>query len=160
MLYNASPMHDVGKIGIPDHILLKQGKLDDEEWVIMRQHPQIGADIIGQHTDELLQTAAMIALCHHEKWDGSGYPNSLKGEDIPLLARIASLADVFDALTTARPYKKAWSVDDAVSFIESQAGSHFDPNLIEPFKRVLPDMLRIREEFSDSLGALEDHSLA
>lgn len=159
ILYNASPMHDVGKIGIPDHILLKQGKLDDDEWAIMRQHPQIGAEIIGQHADELLQTAWMIALCHHEKWDGSGYPNGLKGEDIPLLARIAALADVFDALTTARPYKKAWSVEDAVDFIESQAGSHFDPGLIEPFKRVLPDMLRIREEFSDSLGSLDDYGI-
>ena len=160
MLYNASPMHDVGKIGIPDHILLKQGKLDDEEWAIMRRHPEIGADIIGQHSDELLQTAWMIALCHHEKWDGSGYPAGLKGEEIPLMARIAALADVFDALTTVRPYKRAWSVEEAVSFIESQAGSHFDPALIEPFKRVLPDMLRIREEFSDSLGALEDHGVA
>ncbi len=160
MLYNASPMHDVGKIGIPDHILLKQGKLDDEEWAIMRRHPEIGAEIIGQHSDELLQTAWMIALCHHEKWDGSGYPSGLKGEQIPLMARIAALADVFDALTTVRPYKRAWSVEEAVSFIESQAGSHFDPALIEPFKRVLPDMLRIREEFSDSLGALEDHGVA
>lgn len=160
MLYHASPMHDVGKIGIPDHILLKQGKLDDEEWAIMRRHPEIGADIIGQHSDELLQTAWMIALCHHEKWDGSGYPAGLKGEQIPLMARIAALADVFDALTTVRPYKRAWSVGEAVSFIENQAGSHFDPALIEPFKRVLPDMLRIREEFSDSLGALEDHGVA
>jgi putative two-component system response regulator len=160
MLYNASPMHDVGKIGIPDHILLKQGKLDEEEWAIMRGHPEIGADIIGKHSDELLQTARMIALCHHEKWDGSGYPAGLKGEEIPLMARIAALADVFDALTTARPYKRAWSVEDAVSFIESQAGSHFDPALIEPLHRVLPDMLRIREEFSDSLGAQEDHGFA
>ncbi len=160
MLYHASPMHDVGKIGIPDHILLKQGKLDDEEWAIMRRHPEIGADIIGQHSDELLQTAWMIALCHHEKWDGSGYPAGLKGEEIPLMARIAALADVFDALTTVRPYKRGWSVEEAVSFIESQAGSHFDPALIEPFKRVLPDMLRIREEFSDSLGAQEDHGVA
>ena len=160
ILYNALPMHDVGKIGIPDHILLKQGKLDDEEWAIMRRHPEIGAEIIGQHSDELLQTAWMIALCHHEKWDGSGYPSGLKGEQIPLMARIAALADVFDALTTVRPYKRAWSVEEAVSFIESQAGSHFDPALIEPFKRVLPDMLRIREEFSDSLGALEDHGVA
>jgi putative two-component system response regulator len=160
MLYNASPMHDLGKIGIPDHILLKQGKLDDNEWAIMRRHPEIGADIIGQHSDELLQTARMIALCHHEKWDGSGYPAGLKGEEIPLMARIVALADVFDALTTVRPYKRAWSVEEAVSFIESQAGSHFDPALIEPFQRVLPDILRIREEFSESRGALEDQGLS
>ena len=103
ILYNASPMHDVGKIGIPDHILLKPGKLTEEEWQVMRRHPRIGADIIGQHSDELLQSAWAIALCHHEKWDGTGYPTGLKGEDIPLMARIAALADVFDALTTERP---------------------------------------------------------
>lgn len=157
ILYNASPMHDVGKIGIPDAILLKPGKLTDEEWQVMRQHPQIGADIIGQHSDELLQTAWTIALCHHEKWDGSGYPAGLKGEQIPLVARIAALADVFDALTTERPYKKAWSIEDALRHIESQAGSHFDPALIAPFKQVLPQMLKIREEFSDTLGAMEDY---
>ncbi len=157
ILYNASPMHDVGKIGIPDAILLKPGKLTDEEWQVMRQHPQIGADIIGQHSDELLQTAWTIALCHHEKWDGSGYPAGLIGEQIPLVARIAALADVFDALTTERPYKKAWSIEDALRHIESQAGSHFDPALIAPFKQVLPQMLKIREEFSDTLGAMEDY---
>ena len=159
ILYHASPMHDVGKIGIPDHILLKPGRLSEEEWQVMRRHPQIGADIIGQHSDELLQTAASIALCHHEKWDGSGYPAGLKGEEIPLLARIAVLADVFDALTTERPYKQAWSVEEAVRYIEAQAGSHFDPGLIEPFRQALPQMLRIREEFADTRGALEDNAL-
>ena len=103
ILYNASPMHDVCKIGLPDHILLKPGKLTEEEWQVMRRHPRIGADIICQHSDELLQSAWAIALCHHEKWDGRGYPSGLKGEDIPLMARIAALADVFDALTTERP---------------------------------------------------------
>ena len=156
ILYNASPMHDVGKIGIPDHILLKPGKLTEEEWQVMRRHPRIGADIIGQHSDDLLQSAWAIALCHHEKWDGTGYPSGLKGEDIPLMARIAALADVFDALTTERPYKKAWTIEAAVSHIEAQAGSHFDPGLIEPFRQALPEMLRIREQFADTFGAMED----
>lgn len=156
ILYNASPMHDVGKIGIPDHILLKPGKLTEEEWQVMRRHPRIGADIIGQHSDDLLQSAWAIALCHHEKWDGTGYPTGLKGEDIPLMARIAALADVFDALTTERPYKKAWTIEAAVSHIEAQAGSHFDPGLIEPFRQALPEMLRIREQFADTFGAMED----
>ena len=156
VLYNASPMHDVGKIGIPDHILLKQGPLTADEWEVMKCHPQMGADIIGQHTDELLQSAWAIALCHHEKWDGSGYPNGLKGDAIPLLARIAAMADVFDALTTERPYKHAWTVEAAVSHIEAQAGSHFDPALIDPFKSALPEMLRIREQFADRHGALDD----
>ncbi|GAD63470.1 HD-GYP domain-containing protein [Aquipseudomonas alcaligenes] len=156
ILYNASPMHDVGKIGIPDHILLKPGKLNEEEWQVMRRHPRIGADIIGQHSDELLQSAWAIALCHHEKWDGTGYPTGLKGEDIPLMARIAALADVFDALTTERPYKKAWTIEAAVSHIEAQVGSHFDPGLIEPFRQALPEMLRIREQFADTFGAMED----
>jgi putative two-component system response regulator len=156
VLYNASPMHDVGKIGVPDHILLKQGPLTADEWEVMKCHPQMGADIIGQHTDELLQSAWAIALCHHEKWDGSGYPNGLKGDAIPLLARIAAMADVFDALTTERPYKHAWTVEAAVSHIEAQAGSHFDPALIGPFKSALPEMLRIREQFADRHGALDD----
>lgn len=156
ILYNAAPMHDVGKIGIPDSILLKNGPLNEEEWAEMKRHPEIGADIIGQHDDELLQMARQIALCHHEKWDGSGYPRGLKGEEIPLVARIASLADVFDALTTTRPYKEPWSLERTLSYIEAQAGKHFDPGLMEPFRRVLPHILQIREQFSDQHGALQD----
>jgi len=159
ILFNASPMHDVGKIGIPDRILLNQGKLKPEEWELIRQHAQIGADIIGTHSDDLLQAAHTIALCHHEKWDGSGYPQGLKGEDIPLMARIVAIADVFDALTSDRPYKKAWSVDAAARYIEDQAGAYFDPGLIPPFKSVLPEILRLKERFSDSHGALADLDL-
>jgi putative two-component system response regulator len=103
ILQLAAPMHDIGKIGIPDHILLKPGKLDAEEWKLMKQHPQMGADIIGSHDDELLQTAGIIALSHHERWDGSGYPYGLRGEAIPLAGRIVAIADVFDALLSARP---------------------------------------------------------
>ena len=156
ILYNAAPMHDVGKIGIPDHILLKPGSLDAAEWAQIKRHPEIGAEIIGQHSDELLQAARTIALCHHEKWDGSGYPQGLKGKEIPLMARIVALADVFDALTSARPYKKAWPLEEALGHIEAQVGIHFDPGLIGPFRRALPQMLKIREQFADYHGTLED----
>lgn len=148
-LLHAAPMHDVGKIGIPDAILLKPGKLTAEEWEVMRQHPAIGARIIGEHKSSLLQLAATIALCHHEKWDGSGYPNSLAGEDIPLEARIVSLVDVFDALTSVRPYKKAWPIEEALEFIRDQSGSHFDPMLVDVFMDCLPEILRIRDRWAD-----------
>lgn len=148
-LLHAAPMHDVGKIGIPDAILLKPGKLTAEEWEIMRQHPAIGARIIGEHKSSLLQLAATIALCHHEKWDGSGYPNGLAGEDIPLEARIVSLVDVFDALTSVRPYKKAWPIEEALEFIRDQSGSHFDPMLVDVFINCLPEILRIRDRWAD-----------
>lgn len=118
ILFNAAPMHDVGKIGIPDNVLLKPGKLDEEQWKIMRTHPKMGAEIIGTHSDELLKTAQIVSLTHHEKWDGSGYPNQLKGEEIPLMGRIIAIADVFDALTSDRPYKRAWTIEDAVRIIE------------------------------------------
>jgi putative two-component system response regulator len=159
ILFNAAPMHDVGKIGIPDHVLLKPGKLDDAEWEIMHQHPYMGAEIIGEQTDDLLQTARLLALTHHEKWDGSGYPNKLKGEEIPLGGRIVAIADVFDALTSERPYKKAWPVEDAVRVIEEGAGSHFDPGLMAPFKAALPDMLKIKEKYGEEHGALTDSDL-
>ncbi len=148
-LLHAAPMHDVGKIGIPDAILLKPGKLTAEEWEVMRQHPAIGARIIGEHKSSLLQLAANIALCHHEKWDGSGYPNGLAGEDIPLEARIVSLVDVFDALTSVRPYKKAWPIEEALEFIRDQSGSHFDPMLVDVFINCLPEILRIRDRWAD-----------
>lgn len=148
-LLHAAPMHDVGKIGIPDAILLKPGKLTAEEWEVMRQHPAIGARIIGEHKSSLLQLAATIALCHHEKWDGSGYPNGLAGEDIPLEARIVSLVDVFDALTSVRPYKKAWPIEEALEFIRDQSGSHFDPMLVDVFMDCLPEILRIRDRWAD-----------
>lgn len=148
-LLHAAPMHDVGKIGIPDAILLKPGKLTAEEWEIMRQHPAIGAQIIGEHNSSLLKLAASISLCHHEKWDGSGYPNGLSGEDIPLEARIVALVDVFDALTSERPYKKAWPIEEALDFIRQQSGSHFDPMLVDVFMHCLPEILSIRERWAD-----------
>jgi len=149
LLFNAAPMHDIGKIGIPDNVLLKPGKLDDEEWNIMRRHPKIGADIIGDDDSPLLQMAKEIAFAHHEKWDGSGYPRRLKGEEIPITARIVAIADVFDALTTERPYKKAWAIEDAVKLIDDEAGKHFDPQLVKVFHTVLPEILDIRDRYAE-----------
>lgn len=150
-LLHAAPMHDVGKIGIPDSILLKQGPLSDEEWVIMRKHTTMGGEIIGEHSSSLLQLARVVALTHHEKWDGSGYPNGLKGEDIPIEGRIVAIADVFDALTSERPYKKAWTIDNAISLIEEQAGKHFDPELVPIFISQLDEVLLIKNRWQDSI---------
>ena len=148
-LLNAAPMHDVGKIGIPDAILRKPGKLDAPEWEVMRRHPAMGAEIIGQHPGGLLQMAHAIALQHHEKWDGSGYPHGLAGEAISLEARLVAIADVFDALTAERPYKKAWPVADAVAHIQAQAGQHFDPALVMLLEPLLPELLEIRARWAD-----------
>ena len=148
-LLNAAPMHDVGKIGIPDAILQKNGKLDDAEWVVMRSHAQIGADIIGEHDSGLLQMARSIALTHHEKWDGSGYPNGLKGEEIPLTGRIVAIADVFDALTSVRPYKAAWSVEDTLALLRRESGKHFDPQLVELFLTLMPEILQIKQRWAE-----------
>ncbi|WP_372871196.1 HD domain-containing phosphohydrolase [Shewanella sp.] len=146
LLYNAAPMHDIGKIGTPDAVLKKPAKLDADEWEIMQQHAGIGAEIIGEHSDPLLQMSRRIALTHHEKWDGSGYPNGLKGEEIPLEGRIVAIADVFDALTSIRPYKKAWTVEDTMALLESEAGKQFDPALVEHFKAILPEVVAIRDQ--------------
>lgn len=148
-LLHAAPMHDVGKIGIPDAVLLKPGPLDDAEWHVMRQHPQIGAEIIGDHDSAILQLARQIALTHHEKWDGTGYPQGLRGEEIPLAARIVAIADVFDALTSVRPYKRAWTVDEAMDHIQSQAGAHFDPALVDAFVALRPQLETIRQRWQD-----------
>lgn len=149
LIYNASPMHDVGKIGIPDRILLKPGKLDADEWEIMKTHTTIGAKIIGDHPSELLQSARIIALTHHEKWDGSGYPFAKKGEEIHPYGRISALADVFDALTSKRPYKEAWSFEEAVDEIIKGKGTHFDPFYLDAFLQVLPEIKRIKYEIAD-----------
>ena len=149
LIFNAAPMHDIGKIGIPDAYLLKQGKLNDTEWELMTNHPEFGVAILGDNSSELLQMAKEIALNHHEKWDGSGYPNGLKGEEIPLSARIIAIADVFDALTTVRPYKQAWPVEKAVNYIDENSGSHFDPNLVSIFQRALPEILKIKEAYAE-----------
>ena len=148
-LLNAAPMHDVGKIGIPDAVLRKPGPLDADEWATMRRHPEIGAENIGEHPSGVLQLAREIALAHHEKWDGSGYPRGLAGEAIPLSARIVAIADVFDALTTRRPYKEPWPVQDALDHIAAQAGKHFDPALVALFAPLLPQLLEIRARWAE-----------
>jgi putative two-component system response regulator len=150
---NAAPLHDIGKIGIPDHILLKPGRLDDAEMQIMRTHPLIGAEILKDGNSKLMRNAAIIALSHHEKFDGSGYPHGLKGEDIPLYGRIVAVADVFDALTSSRPYKAAWSIERATDWLRQNAGSHFDPACVEALLNDMRQVLAIfnahKEEDSD-----------
>ncbi|MCL4145940.1 UNVERIFIED_CONTAM: hypothetical protein GTU68_012782 [Idotea baltica] len=149
-LRDAAPMHDIGKIGIPDSVLLKPGKLDAGEWNTMQKHVEFGVEILGRQGDsKLMRMAIQVAQYHHEKWDGSGYPNQIAGEDIPLVGRIAAVADVFDALTAERPYKKAWSVDEALSLFEEQKGKHFDPTIVDMFFLKLPEILAIKEKFRD-----------
>jgi putative two-component system response regulator len=152
-LLHAAPMHDVGKIGIPDRILQKPGPLDPDEWKVMQSHARIGAEIIGRHERGVLALAHDIALAHHEKWDGSGYPNGLAGEDIPLVGRICAIADVFDALTSVRPYKKAWTEQDAVNFLVQQKGKHFDPSLVDLFIAQLPAIRAIRQRWAEEAPA-------
>lgn len=147
LIHQASPMHDIGKIGIPDRVLLKPGKLDTQEWEIMKRHASYGAEIIGDHPSPLLQMAKEIALTHHEHWDGSGYPNGLQTTDIPLSGRIVAITDVFDALTTNRPYKKPWSEEQTVAYLQEHAGQHFDPTLVEAFIRCLPRIRKVQQQF-------------
>jgi putative two-component system response regulator len=142
-------MHDVGKIGIPDNILLKPGKLDAKEWEVMRTHPLIGAEILGNHDSELLTMACNVALMHHERWDGKGYPHGLASQEIHIEGRIAALCDVYDALTSVRPYKKAWSSEEAVNYIVGESGGAFEPRLVGLFVESLPEIQEISTRFSD-----------
>jgi len=152
MILSASPMHDVGKIGIADAVLLKPGKLTPEEFEEIKKHPVIAGQILSGSAASLIKLAETIALTHHEKWDGTGYPQGLKAEAIPIEGRITAIADVFDALTTIRPYKKAWDVNEAADFILKNAGSHFDPELAILFIQALPEILVIRAQFPDASG--------
>ncbi len=145
----ASPMHDVGKIGIEDEILKKRGKLTNEEYDRMKSHSVIGESILGTHSDKLLATAAIMARQHHERWDGSGYPDGVKKENISLYARIVAIADVFDALTTKRPYKEPWEFDKAFRLILSEKGKHFDPHLVDAFERVYDNIKEIHDKYKD-----------
>ncbi|HEY0133067.1 MAG TPA: two-component system response regulator [Nannocystis sp.] len=149
LLRIASPMHDVGKLGIPDRILLKPGRLTPDEFTVMKGHAEIGYRILVGSEATPLKMAATIAHTHHEKWDGNGYPRGLKGEEIPLYGRIAAIADVFDALTSSRPYKPAWSLEDALQLMRTNRGTHFDPTLIDVFFEALPEVLTIRDRFVD-----------
>lgn len=158
LLMYASMMHDIGKIGIPDHVLLKPGKLTDEEFEVIKKHPEIGAQIIGEHDAEVLKMAKQIALSHHEKWDGQGYPRGLSGEDIPIVGRIVAIADVFDALTCIRPYKRAWSIESALELIANEAGRHFDPRLVKLFSSLETKVRQITIEYSDAANAPQENS--
>ncbi len=142
----AAPMHDVGKIGIPDKILMKPGKLTDEEFDFMKTHTTIGAKILADSKAEILQLAQQIAISHHEKWNGRGYPQGLAGDTIPLAARIVGLTDVFDALTSKRPYKDPFPVEVALDIIKKERGEHFDPDVVDVFFENIDEILKIKDE--------------
>jgi response regulator RpfG family c-di-GMP phosphodiesterase len=148
-LLEATPMHDVGKLATPDHILLKPGRLTDDEMTVMRRHAEIGAQILTGSSSTLLQLAEEIAGSHHEKFDGSGYPKGLVGDEIPLSGRIVAVADVFDALTSERPYKKAWPIEDAKKFLQENVGSHFCPVCANAFLNAWDEVLEIKSRFPD-----------
>ncbi len=149
LLLEAAPMHDIGKVGIADKILLKPGRLDEAEFTIMKQHAQFGYELLKGSASRALQAGAEIARGHHEKFDGSGYPGGIRGEEIPIFSRIVAVADVFDALTSERPYKKAWPVEEAKAFLENGSGSHFDPACVAAFFRAWPEVLQIRERYQE-----------
>jgi len=153
-IYAASPLHDIGKVGIPDDVLLKPGQLNDNDWQIMRAHPLIGANTLRAVAERhpgnaFVEMGINIAECHHEKWDGSGYPHGLSGEEIPLEARILALADVYDALTSVRCYKPAFSHEKSRGIILENSGTHFDPDVVNAFLQVENEFIRIKNEFSD-----------
>jgi two-component system response regulator RpfG len=146
----AAPMHDIGKIGIPDLILLKRGRHTPDEQTIMRTHPVIGYRILADSPSRYLQLGAIIALSHHERFDGGGYPQGLAGADIPLIARIVTVADVFDALTSKRPYKEAWPYQEALDYVRAETGKHFDPACVQAFERSLDAVQAIMRTFGDA----------
>ncbi len=149
LMLDAAPMHDIGKIGIPDSILQKPGPLNGSEWRIMKTHTQMGQDIIGDDDSALLKLASTVAISHHEHWDGSGYPHGLAGQDIPIAGRIVAVADVFDALTSIRPYKDSWSVEDALNYLQQHAGTQFDAKLVSLFIDNIDKILSIKEQYRD-----------
>ena len=158
MILVASPLHDVGKIGIPDDILLKPGRLGIDELEVMRRHPTIGGEIIPDNTAEVIRMAKRISLTHHERWDGVGYPAGLKGEEIPLEGRIAAICDVYDALLSARPYKEPWPQERVVAHMLENRGQHFDPELVAAFLKNLPEMDAIRARYHEEQD--DGHSLS
>ncbi len=141
----AAHLHDIGKIAVPDKILLKGGKLIDEEFDIIKKHCEYGVNIIGETSSKILNIAKDIIISHHEKWNGKGYPNGLKREEIPLVGRIAAVADVFDAVTSERPYKSEWEVEKAVDMIKTESGEHFDPRVVKAFLECLPKILKVKQ---------------
>lgn len=160
MIYLAAPLHDVGKIGIPDAILNKPGRLSDTEMAVMRNHTEIGLHILAEAESELLRVAAEIAGSHHERWDGTGYPARLSGAAIPIAARIVAVADVFDALCTKRPYKRAWSLDEARAEIRAQSGAHFDPQCVCAFEAAWEVIAPLFEQGDAALCPQSNSSVA
>ncbi len=156
LLFQTAALHDVGKIGVPDHILLKPGPLDDDERALVRRHPQIGADIIGKHDNEVLAAARTIALTHHERWDGMGYPQGLQGEQIPVFGRIVAIADVFDALMNKRPYKPACSASQSLAAMAEERGKAFDPALLDAFFQAQFEILRVMDLYADERGTASE----
>jgi putative two-component system response regulator len=150
LLLLSSPLHDIGKIGTPDNILLKPGRLTPEEFEIMKLHTVIGGKILDNSASPILQSGALIAMSHHEKFDGSGYPHGRKGKEIPLFGRIVAVADVFDALTSERPYKKAWDLDRATGLIRESSGGHFDPDIVDAFFECFDEILGIKARYRDA----------
>jgi len=152
MIFRAAPLHDVGKLGISDEILLKPGKLTPEEFLVMQSHTTIGDQILSNSASVLIQTAQEIAVSHHEKFDGSGYPKGLVGEAIPLSGRIIAVADVFDALTSKRPYKEAWSFEQAISYIKENSGTSFDPRCVNAFFKNMGEIEGVYSNQDDISG--------
>jgi len=148
MIFHAAPMHDIGKVGIPDSILLKPDKLDADEWEVMKQHSEMGAQILEDSPSEILKLAQEVALTHHEKWDGTGYPRGLKGTDIPISGRIVMVSDVFDALNSDRPYKKAWEEKEIKHFMKEQRSQMFDPDVIDQFFKHFDEIVSVKDTFS------------
>ncbi len=145
----AAPLHDIGKIGIPDHILLKPGRFEKDEWEIMKQHTVIGNNILSNSQSRYIQMGSIIARSHHEKYDGNGYPDGLKGRDIPLVARIVAVADVFDALVSSRPYKRAWNNEEALEYLKEQSGLHFDPLCVAAFFERFEEIKQIQNDLKN-----------
>ena len=156
MMMRAAPLYDIGKLAIPARILHKPSELSDAEWRVVKQHPVIGAEIIGEHDDPMLRLARVMAYTHHERWDGLGYPSRLKGEDIPWPGRVMAIVDTFEAMTTTQYRRDPISIDAAATHIRAGAGKHFDPKLVEAFKAALPAMRKVRSRLSDSLGEILD----
>ncbi len=150
IFYFAAPLHDIGKVGISDSIMLKPGKLNEDEWTIMKTHATIGYEILKNSKSEYLRSGGIIAFTHHEKYDGTGYPKGLKGSAIPIAGRIVALADTFDALTTKRPYKEAWSFNEGVEYVKNERGKHFDPAIVDAFFSCIDEIKTVYNDFKDS----------
>ena len=160
ILSQASPLHDIGKLGVPENILLKADKLNEKEWEIVRKHPEIGAGIIGEHRDPLLEQARVMALTHHERWDGTGYPKKLKGNEIPVTGRIMAVADAFEAMTATQRHRSPITTIEAAKRINADAGKHFDPAVVAAFMKVVKEFDAVRVKYKDELEGIHDLNFA